>query len=201
MPDFKENQKLRGYVAYLAANIIREGGETSYATAKKKAAKQLRASKKDALPSDDEIEFHLQLTKGIFESENNTSILEDLRLEALSIMELLAGFKIYLAGSLVKGKRSLLKEINLHYYSDDTKKLDYFLLDNQIEFDIVDRKMYIANNSQIISIYNLLPYETPCSVSVFPIKAIGQNIRIKPEGKSLDIASLKQLKQLIENSY
>ena len=138
----KENtQQLRSMIAQVAARMIAEEGVSDFAYAKKKAGRQLGAGENSILPSNAEIEVELRLHNALFLSDQQPESLRELRNKALFTMQLLAKFNPYLTGAVLDGTAGLLAETHIHLFTDSSKDVEMFLLNQQIPFES-DEKSY-----------------------------------------------------------
>ena len=101
--DSRSNQQLRSRIASAAARLIAEDGARDYSLAKRKAARQLGMGNLRVLPDNDEIEEALRVHQSLYQGDEQPERLRYLREEALKAMQLLAGFRPYLRGSVLKG--------------------------------------------------------------------------------------------------
>src|SRR6202008_3424577 len=95
--------KLRQAIALEAARLMYERVESEYFTAKRKAANRLcrRGVKPSDLPSNSEIRDQIQVCARIHEGDKRNQHLREMRLQALRIMRLLAGYRPRLIGSVM----------------------------------------------------------------------------------------------------
>src|SRR5208282_6406709 len=92
---------MREQLAYHAARLMAEDGITDYASAKRKAAKQMGAADTHHLPSNQEVDDALHSYRALYQQDSHPDILHQLRKEALAAMHLLEPFQPYLTGSVL----------------------------------------------------------------------------------------------------
>lgn len=146
---------MREQLAHQAARLIAEDGVTDFASAKRKAAKQLGASDTQHLPSNQEVEEALHSYRTLYQQDNHTDILYQLREEALATMRLLEPFHPYLTGSVLSGTAGEHSDINLMLFSDDAKAVLLFLLKYNIEFEDGEWIVRVGGHEESVPSYTL----------------------------------------------
>jgi hypothetical protein len=126
---------LRRTIAGTAARLMAENGITDYATAKRKAARTLGASKDAALPTNDEVEAELRAWQAIFQEDEQPDRLYALRQTALAAMHLLDEFKPRLTGAVLDGTAGRYSPIHLHIFADSSKDVEIWLLAHGLSFE------------------------------------------------------------------
>ncbi|AZN37703.1 nucleotidyltransferase [Iodobacter ciconiae] len=132
----RQSSVLRAQIAERAARLIAEDLLHDFALAKKKAAKQLGISEGRMMPSNQEIETALANYRAVYYPEHSNH-LNSLRQKALKVMRILAHFHPYLTGSVLSGVAGSNSDINLILFLDDPKSAEIFLLNQQIDYDIL----------------------------------------------------------------
>jgi hypothetical protein len=127
---------LRQSIASAAARLMAEDGIGDYGQAKRKAAKNLGAGEGDALPSNEEVEAELRTYQALFQDEEQTERLRELRKSALDAMEFLSDFRPYLTGAVLDGTAGRYAEIEIELFADSAKDVEIFLLSNNISYEI-----------------------------------------------------------------
>lgn len=134
------SSNLRHSIASAAARLMAEDGIGDYGQAKRKAARSLGAGVGDALPSNEEIEAELRAYQAIFQDEEQTERLRELRMAALEAMEFLADFRPYLTGRVLDGTAGRYAEIEIEVFADSTKDVEIFLLSNDISYELAQNR-------------------------------------------------------------
>ncbi len=116
-----------------AAQLMAESHIQDFSAAKHKALQQLGVSDTGDAPSNQEIEGALAHHRAIFDPEHE-NLLRQLRQKALYLMRLLAEFRPCLTGSVLSGSAGAHSAINLILYHDDPKSIEFFLMDQKIEY-------------------------------------------------------------------
>src|SRR5260221_2511563 len=99
----KSKTGMRVRIAAAAARLMAEDGIDDFALAKRKAARQLGATDKQALPGNEEIETELRAYLDLYQAEEHPDRIRELRRIALAMMRELAEFTPYLTGPVLKG--------------------------------------------------------------------------------------------------
>lgn len=125
---------LRQEIAARAARLIAEDHIHDFALAKRKAARQMGVAEGRALPSNQEIEEALMQYRAVYDPEHGDLLLE-FRRKAVFLMRFLGKFRPYLAGSVLSGVAGPHSNINLILFHDDPKTVEFFLLDQKIDYE------------------------------------------------------------------
>ncbi|AMC36566.1 hypothetical protein [Janthinobacterium sp. B9-8] len=132
----RQSSHLRAQISERAARLIAEDHLHDFALAKKKAARQLGISEGRMMPSNQEIEAALANYRAVYHPEHSDS-LNSLRRKALKVMRILARFNPYLSGSVLSGVAGPNSDINLILFLDDPKSAEIFLLNQQIDYELL----------------------------------------------------------------
>lgn len=126
-------------IADLAARFIAEHGIRDYSLAKRKAARQLGLPEGHGLPSNEEIDQALIERQNLYDPAEQTERLAQLRAEALEVMQVFARFNPILTGAIASGAVSEHSVVELDIQVDSSKDFEQFLLNQDIDFKILDR--------------------------------------------------------------
>jgi hypothetical protein len=129
----------RALIAESAARLIAEHGIRDYGLAKRKAARQLGLPEGHGLPTNEEIDQALIERQSLFEPEEQALLLAQLRSEALEVMQVFARFNPVLTGAIASGAVSEHSAVELDIQADSSKDFEQFLLNQDIDFKILDR--------------------------------------------------------------
>jgi hypothetical protein len=136
-PDaFGREAQNRTRVAQLAARFIVEHGLGDWALAKRKAARQLMLSEREALPGDDEVEAALVEHQALFGGDEQQASLRAKRAEALKWMRRLASFAPLLVGSVAAGWASEYSDVRIELTSDDAKAVELALINDDVPYRV-----------------------------------------------------------------
>lgn len=146
---------MREQLAHRAAKLIAEAGVADFASAKRKAARQLGAADTQHLPSNSEVEEALHSYRALYQQDSHPAILHLLRRDALLCMRLFSAFNPYLTGSVLSGTAGENSDVNLMLFSDDTKAVLLFLLKNKLDFEDGEWKVKIGGREETVPSYTL----------------------------------------------
>ena len=129
------NPQQRALIASAAARLIAESGISDYALAKRKAASSLGLSENMQLPENAEVEAELRLYQRLFQDEEQTARIDQLRRIASELMATLQRFNPYLTGSVLDGSAGRYAEIDIQLFTDSAKDVEIFLLNQKMEYE------------------------------------------------------------------
>ena len=124
---------IREEIAERAARLIEEG-ETDYAKAARKAAKQLRVAGSLNLPDLKEIDFALHRRQVLYSRESHAQTLTGLRDAALMVMQQLEQFAPWLVGPVLSGTANVHSAIELELIGVNAKRFEMYLLESRTHF-------------------------------------------------------------------
>lgn len=139
-----EAELLRAEIAAAAARMIAEDG-ADYATAKRKAAKQLIGNARirgDVLPDNSQIEEEVRQYNELFFGEDQPARLLHLRTLALELMEQFDAFRPYLTGAVLNGTAGPHSDIHLQLFTDNGKDVAIELLNRNINFEVSENRHF-----------------------------------------------------------
>lgn len=155
------SRQARARIADLAAQFISEHGIQDYSLAKRKAARQLGLPDGHGLPSNEEVDSALIQRQDLYEPEEQAETLATLREQAIAVMRVFVRFAPTLTGAVASGAVSEHSLIELEITSDSSKDFEQYLVNQGIEFKILDRGGRMA----------YLLYSQPADVQVRLISA------------------------------
>lgn len=136
--------RLREEIAQAAARMIAEDG-ADYATAKRKAARQLLGDVRVAgewLPDNETIEAEVRAYQALFHGESQPRILALMRRVAVLAMTDLAPFRPYLVGAVLNGTATEHSDIYLQCFCDSPKDVALHLLNAGVDFDTSESRHF-----------------------------------------------------------
>jgi predicted nucleotidyltransferase len=142
---------IRSELAATAARWVVEDG-LSYAQAKHKAAAALGASSRQALPDNDVMEMAVFDYIDTFCAEEQAADLAVLRRLALRWMDHLDQWHPYVLGAVWRGSATRHSDITLHLFSVDTKALEIELINQGVEFDVLEPQAWQRGACEVIVI-------------------------------------------------
>lgn len=137
-------EALRAEIAAAAARMIAEDG-ADYATAKRKAAKQILGNSRvrgDVLPDNSQIEEEVRQYNDLFFGDEQPARLYHLRTLALELMEMLDEYTPYLTGAVLNGTAGPHSDIHLQLFTDNGKEVAMALLNRNIDFEVSENRHF-----------------------------------------------------------
>lgn len=129
---------LRAEIAAAAARLIAEDG-ADYATAKRKAAKQVLGNAKirgEIMPDNAQIEEEVRAYNELFFADTQPARLLHLRKLALRLMEELTQFSPYLTGAVLNGTAGEHSDIHLQLFAESAKDVEIYLINKNVDFEV-----------------------------------------------------------------
>lgn len=136
--------RLREEIAQAAARMIAEDG-ADYATAKRKAARQLLGDVRvtgEWLPDNDQIEDEVRAYQALFQSEDQPRILALLRQLAVLALDDLAAFRPYLVGAVLNGTATEHSDVYIQCFCDSPKDVALHLLNAGVDFETSESRHF-----------------------------------------------------------
>lgn len=139
-------QRVREEIAIAAARMIAEDG-LDYATAKRKAAKQVIGETRidgTWLPDNDQIEEEIREYQALFQGDSQPAVLKRLREIALDWMKRLQEFNPFLTGAVLNGTAGEHSDIHLQIFCDNAKDVAIWLLNANVQYDVSETRHFAA---------------------------------------------------------
>lgn len=190
-------QYMRARIAVVAARIMAEDGIGDFATAKRKAARQLGAADTQSLPTNDEIEGELRVYQSLYQGAEQQQRIHYLRARALAAMEQLAAFRPYLTGPVLNGTAGRYAHIDLQVFADSGKDLEIFLLNRNIPYQTQELRRYTGNQEQAVSVLSLDWEDTPIRLAVYAPADERRSVKTSALGRPLERAGLDAVRSLV----
>lgn len=192
-----KQQHMRARIAAVAARIMAEDGVEDYGQAKRKAARQLGAEDTQALPKNDEVEFELRTYQALYQGEEQRSRIRNLRRHALEAMRLLERFRPYLSGPVLKGTAGRYSDIDLQLFTDDSKSVELFLLNQGIPYEVAEQRHYAGDRERAIGVLRFDWLGSPVSAAVYCSNDERGTLRSTAAGRPMERAGFDAVKQLL----
>ena len=125
---------LESEIAHTAASLVVEEG-LEYASAKRRAIKQLGLPTRTPLPANDVVEQAVREHIALFCGDTQSAELRELRQLAVVWMERMASFRPYLCGAVWHGTATRLSDIYLQLFCDDSKSAEIALIDHHVDYE------------------------------------------------------------------
>jgi hypothetical protein len=189
---------MRLRIAAAAARLMAEDGIDDYALAKRKAAKQLGADDTQSLPGNEEIEAELRAYQSLYQGEEQRERIRELRTKALEAMRMLAEFRPYLAGAVLKGTAGRYGEIDLQLFTDDSKAVELALLNRSIPYDTCDERRFASGRERAVSVLKLMWGGIPLNVSIYATNDERGTLKNSATGRTIERADTEAVAQLVD---
>ena len=179
-----------------------EREESEYYRAKMKAARKIQQGwvKPADLPSNAEIRDEIQKLAILFEGDERTQNLKEMRLAALWLMKHLEKFRPRIIGSVFTGHVRQGSDIDIHVFSNSVQavasELDYLNLPYEIESKRV-RKGGEETVYRHIHVKDRFPFE----LTVYPENKTSYVFKSSITGKAIERASVPQFEQFLASEY
>jgi len=188
--------RMRERIAHQAARIIAEDGLQNYASAKHKAARQIGAPDTHNLPDNDEVERALRDYQALYQRDEQSARLCQLRQQALDAMRLLEPFNPYLTGAVLNGTATRHSDINLQLFTDSAKEVELFLLARRVSYKSSERHLHFGGEERALPVFTLLDGPAEINVTVYATEDIRQMPRGRAEKNAR--AHARQVETLLE---
>lgn len=196
MPRDKRNkQQIRSSIAAAAARIMAEDGLDDFALAKRKAARQLGVQSAQALPDNTEIEEALHQYLELYQADEQPERVRLLREEALRAMQMLADFRPYLRGPVLKGTAGRFSGIDLQLFADDSKSVEIFLLNRKLPFEVLEAR-HQGGRERGVPVFRLDWEGIELNLAVHPLN--DERVTAHPTGRPMERASISTLRNMLE---
>ncbi len=198
----QNNSKLRRQIAWEAARLMYQRQESEYYRAKMKAAKRICRGwvKPGDLPSNAEIRDQVQMQARLYEGEERTKNLRDMRLEALRVMKLLVKFRPRLIGSVLTGHIRTGSDIDIHVFSDSVESIAHELEREGMIFD-VERKRVRKHGEERTFVHIHVKDRFPLELTMYPGDKAHYVWKSSITGKAMERASIAELEAFLEAEY
>lgn len=192
-----QRRQMRELIAQSAARLIAEDGIQDYASAKRKAARQMGASDTHSLPSNGEVEQALRAYQELYQKDEQPLRLRQLRQEALTFMHLLERFNPHLTGSVLNGTATRHSDINIQLFTDNIKEVELFLLNRNITYEAGEKRFRLNDESLAIPVFILQGEIAEIRVAVFATDDLRKTTQDTVTGKNPDRARISQVEELL----
>ncbi|MCH5374982.1 MAG: tRNA adenylyltransferase, partial [Planctomycetes bacterium] len=193
------SSKRRRQIAWQAARLMYSREESEYYRAKMKAARHVCQGwvKPIDLPSNAEIRDEIQALARLYEGENRSHNLREMRLEALHLMRLLRRFRPRLIGSVLTGHVRQGSDIDIHVFSDSIEAVTLELDDQGYVYD-VERKLVRKHGEERIFTHIHVKDRFPLELTVYAADLAHYVFKSSVTGKAMERASIAELEHFLQ---
>jgi len=191
-------QQMRMRIAQEAARLIAEEGVKDFYAAKRKAAQHLGAPTTRNMPRNQEIDAALQEYQRLFLGQQQAEHLYALRQAAIQAMRFLDRFKPRLVGSVLSGTAGRHADINLHLFASTPEDISLFLMDNNIPFRPVQKRLRFDRGTwQDFPAYGFMAGEQAVELVIFPSEGRREAPRSPVDGRPMRRARIDEVEDLL----
>jgi hypothetical protein len=187
----------RELIAATAARIMAEDGIDDFALAKRKALRQLGIDGRVALPGNDEIENQLRAYRALYQAGEHESRVTSLRRAAVAAMKALARYRPYLTGSVLAGTAGPYAEIELQLFPDDSRQVEFFLLEQRIPYDARKARRYSGDQAREAGVLTFEWQGAQVKASVYDARDERTALKTSLAGRASARASLAEVEALL----
>ncbi len=144
-----DKRELQRRIAYEAARIMTEYRSDNIAHACQKAAAKLGVSRRQQMPTREEVEEALREQQWLTRGEEQQQALSRLRRSALEAMQALRQFDPILVGSVYQGTADSNSRVQLHLYADTPEDVLFALSDLKIPWQERQRTLSFSNGRRL----------------------------------------------------
>ena len=191
---------MRARIAAAAARIMAEDGIDDFALAKRKAARRLGANDAQALPANDEIEAELRAYRSLYQAEEHTLRVAELRSISLDAMRALERFNPYLTGPVLTGIAGRYADIDVQLFPESAKEVELHLLDRNIAYTTHEGRRYSGDRAHAVSVLELTWQGARLRLSVFDPRDERIALKTSQAGRVMDRAGIAELGALIRDA-
>lgn len=189
--------EMRVRIAAAAARIMAEEGIDDFALAKRKAARRLGAADSEALPGNPEIEAALREYRALYQAEEHSERIAELRRIALDAMRALERFSPYLTGPVLAGLAGPYADIDLQLFPESSKEVELYLLDRNIPYEASDERRYTGDRARAAAVLSLEWQGVPLRLSVFDPRDERSALKTSPAGRVAARAGIAEVQALV----
>lgn len=185
MSNFTTNtEMLRAEIAAAAARLIAEDG-SDYATAKKKAAKQVLGNAKvrgEIMPDNAQIEDEVRVYNELFFADTQPARLLHLRKLAVRLMDDLARFSPYLTGAVLNGTAGEHSDIHLQLFPESAKDVEIFLLNKNVDFE-VSESSHFSGRADPVETVSFMWHDEGVHLALYEADDVRGAVKPGPDGR------------------
>lgn len=188
---------MRARIAAVAARLMAEDGVDNFALAKRKAARQLGAGDTESLPANEEVEAELRAYQSLYQGDEQRDRVRALREAALGAMRLLAAFRPYLSGPVLKGTAGRYADVDLQLFTDDLKAVELFLLNRNVPYDVSEVRHYCGDEARVVPVLRFDWDDVPVNLAIYAAKDERAALKASPGGRAIERAGIAAVLALV----
>jgi hypothetical protein len=190
----------RQRVAYEAARLLAADPTVDLGDARRRAARTLGETAREALPEASEIQDELRAWLRLFRGADQAGALQALRKAAVEAMAFLAAFEPRLVGSVLEGTADAGAPVRLQLFSDDPDALPRFLADHAIPARAVERRQRVpGGTSERVAAWAVEAGGVAVELMQLPTAMLRQALPGDDPGSTQPRANLAAVRALLES--
>ncbi|MBI1942271.1 MAG: hypothetical protein HYS35_01295 [Betaproteobacteria bacterium] len=190
---------MRARIAAAAARIMAEDGIDDFALAKRKASRRLGASDTEALPANEEIEAELRAYRALYQAEEHSERIAQMRRVALEAMRALLRFNPYLTGPVLSGLAGPYAEIELQLFPESPKEIELFLLERGIAYVASEGRRFAGDRARAVAVLSLNWRGAALRLSVFDPRDERLALKTSQAGRVMPRAGIAEVGALVSS--
>ena len=192
-------RELQRRIAYEAARILTEYRTDNIAYACQKAAAKLGVSRRQQMPTRDEIELALREQQRLLRGDNQRLALQRLRESAGHAMQALRQFNPILVGSVFQGTADSNSHVQLHLFADTPEEVLFALQDLHIPWQERHRSLSFSDGSRReVPCFQFTAEGVPFELVTLSAEAPHSRPLDPLDNQPIQGINLKQLRDLID---
>jgi hypothetical protein len=189
------------HIASEAGRIMAIEGVRDFGLAKQKAAARLGYGADAPLPRNADVNEALREYQRVFQSTHQPLVLENKRRAAVAAMIFFEKFQPRLVGQVLDGTADSRSPIELHVFADAPEEVDWFLEEQAITSQVLDRRIRLNRSEQIVcGTRSFLAEENRIELTILPLNMIRQAPIGPIDSRPMARASIGAAKKLLTTS-
>jgi len=192
------NEKLRRQIVFEAARLMYSRQETEYYRAKMKAGRKLCRGwvKPSDLPSNAEIRQEIQRFAFLYEGEDRTANLHEMRLVALRYMRLFANCKPKLIGSTLTGHVRKGSDVDIHVFTNSLDRVTGTLDEEGVSYDVEHKRVRKHGEERVFTHVHVRD-RYDIELTVYPTDKASYPFKSSITGRTMERATIDELESLL----
>jgi hypothetical protein len=192
-------RELQRRIAYEAARLMTEYQTDDMAYACQKAAAKLGVTRRQQMPSPDEVEEALREQQRLLRGDEQPAALQHLRQQAQQAMEALGQFAPLLVGSVYQGTADSNSPIRLYLFANTPEEVLFTLSDMKIPWRESQRTLSFRNGTkELVPVFKITADGVTIELTVMSSEDIHNRPLDPLDRQPLQGINLKQLREIIE---
>jgi hypothetical protein len=193
-------RELQRRIAYEAARLMTEYQTDDMSYACQKAAAKLGVTRRQQMPSPDEVEDALREQQRLLRGDEQPAALQHLRQQAQQAMEALGQFDPLLVGSVYQGTADSNSPIRLYLFANTPEEVLFTLTDMKIPWRESQRTLSFRNGSkELVPVFKITADGVTFELTVMSSEDIHNRPLDPLDRQPLQGINLKQLREIIES--